>query len=870
MPEPDPTQAVYVWPDPPPGRPGLDWVTFRRRFDLTAAPAAAVLHLFATHRYRLSLDGDVVGYGPARYVPGTEWHDTYGLRERLGPGPHDLTVEACFIDANNFQHAPEPRGRFLAWGHIDTAGGPPIDLATPGEWACRRPPQRYPEAPPFSFAIGPVEVVDQRLAATGGDDAAWSIPPPLPDGDGAMPTPRLTPYPTGEIIIPTPVLLADLAEDERRVGYLSVAPSDAPGVPPDRDTVKALRSRYAVCLHSPRDQTVTLALHWGPHFLNGEPLHPTDVPGHGNRQAVEVTLHEGWNLLCGEPAQLQARYPVLLGWPRDAALTARSRPDPDDPATLRYTPPRAVPDDESWTRRAPATPADLPDAPKWLTVPRDAPLALPAREMSWDRIAPGTATDKPRLPVTRRADGPPFTLILDFGTEYLGHVRVTLDAPAGTVLDLGYDERRRADGCLDFFATNPYVDAADRFVTAAGRTTLETFNPRGGRYLQLTVRPPRDAPPDATITLHAVDLRDARCLPVYDRPTPAVVDTDPLFAWAWHTGAATLRASTEDAYCDSPWRERGLYLGDSYVQSRVELLLTTDTANARRALQLFAAGQFDDGQLPCVVPSWLGLPHGDFTLIYPVWLHDFYAATGDASIVREALPAVDRLLASPTWQTSTHSILWDATEANRLFIDWGVLQDARRYDENATLNAFRVRALQCAASLHDAAGDPAAADRYRAAADRVADAFRARLWLDGHGRFAGGTADGHPVTRDVLHPNLLALAFGLAPPEQEPRLAAYVLQRLEHNAEHAARGVPHDDFAELYFLTFAFQALHRLGRRDAADRLLRDHMSIMRDHAAPTLWECLHRGVRGRGSLCHAWSAAPLLHLAAPTPAAST
>ena len=793
---PESNRAAYVWPDPPGGRPGLDWVTFRRRFDLTAAPAAAVLHLFATHRYRLSLDGDIVGYGPARYFPGTEWHDTYDLRDRLtrlGPGPHELTVEACFIDANNFQHAPEPRGRFLARGQIGTGDGPPIDLATPGAWACRRPPQRYPEAPPFSFAIGPVEVVDQRLAAAGGDDAAWSTPPPLPDGDNTEPTPRLTPYPTGEIITPTPVLLADLADDERRVGYLSVATSDAPGVPPDREAVKALCSRYAVCLHSPRDQTVTLALHWGPHFLNGEPLHPTDVPGHGNRQAVDAPLHKGWNLLCGEPAQLQARYPVLLGWPRDAGLTARSRPDPDDPATLRYTTPRAVPDDESWTRRPPATPADLPDAPgMWHTVPRDAPLALPAREMSWDRVAPGTATNLPRLPLTRRADEPPFTIVFDFGTEYLGHVRVTLDAPADTVLDLGYDERRRADGCLDFFATNPYVDAADRFVTAAGPATLETFNPRGGRYLQLTVRPPHDAPPDAALTLHAVDLRDGRCLPAYDRAAPAILDTDGLSAWTWHTGLATLRANTEDVYCDSPWRERGLYLGDSYVQSMVELLLTTDTSLARRALQLFAAGQFADGQLPGVVPSWLGLPHGDFTLIYPVWLHDFHAATGDASIVRETLPAVDRLLASPTWQTSAHSILWDATEANRLFIDWGVLKDARRYDENATLNALRIRALGCAATLHDAAGDPAAADRYRADADRLVDAFRARLWLDGPGRFAGGTADGNPVTRDVLHPNILALAFGLADaahttPPRRVRPATPQAQRRTRRPRHPPR-----------------------------------------------------------------------------------
>ena len=49
-----------------------------------------------------------------------------------------------------------------------------------------------------------------------------------------------------------------------------------------------------------------------------------------------------WNLLCGEPRQLQRRHPVLLGWPRPAGLTARSRPDADGPASLRHTPPVEV------------------------------------------------------------------------------------------------------------------------------------------------------------------------------------------------------------------------------------------------------------------------------------------------------------------------------------------------------------------------------------------------------------------------------------------------------------------------------------------------------------------------------------------------
>ncbi|BAM03127.1 alpha-L-rhamnosidase-related protein [Phycisphaera mikurensis] len=852
-----PHDARTVWhPGNADPEAGVDWVTFERTFDLDGPPEIAPLCLFATHRYRLRVNGRVVASGPARYVPGTEWHDELDLRPHLRAGRNQIVVACCFLDSVNFQHAREPRGRFLAWGGVREAGKEPVDLATPGAWRCRRPCGHAAGAPSFSFAIGPVEVLDTRIAGGG-----WQRPEPVPACAEPRTTPRLTPYATGKIVTPEAVFVAGVEASETRVGYVSVVRGVEPG---EREAVRRQASRYALCLHSPETQRVPLFLHWGPHFVNGVELEPEDVPGHGNKQAVEVELRAGWNLLCGEPQQVQPRHPVMIGWPEDAQLAARSRPDPGDAAALRFLDPEEIDPAASWRRGAPSRVEDLPGA-AWRTRPRGGVLPLPAREMSWDR--PAAAEAKPSLPVRRSSGGGAFTAVLDFADEFLGHVVVKIDAPAGTIVDVGCDERRRADGCLDWFGANPFVDSADRFVAAGGRQTLETFHPRGGRFLQVTLRPPAAAPaPDprsadrGPLSLESVTVRDAHCPPAYDRPAPPLHDE--LLAWAWRTGVNTLRASTEEVHCDSPWRERGLYLGDGHVQSMAETLVTTDASLGRRALQLFAAGQFPDGQLPCVVPSWLAEPHGDFTLIYAVWLRDFHAAVDDLALVRACLPAVDRLLASPAWRKSPRSILWDATEANRLFIDWGCLKGARRYDENATLNAFRFAALGAAADLHAAAGGDAEAGRLREEADRVRDAYRERLWLAGAGRFAGGFVDGEPVEREVIHPNVLALALGLAAPEHEERLTEHVVGRLETNAEHAARGVPHDDFVELYFLKHALQALHRVGRRGVAERVVRDHLCILREHGTPTLWECVHRGVKNRGSACHSWSAGYLHHLA--------
>lgn len=225
------------------------------------------------------------------------------------------------------------------------------------------------------------------------------------------------------------------------------------------------------------------------------------------------------------------------------------------------------------------------------------------------------------------------------------------------------------------------------------------------------------------------------------------------------------------------------------------------------------------------------------------------------------MPAVERLLASPTWQTSEHSSLWNATEANRLFICWGCREELRRYDENGVLNALRVQSLRCASAMAAALDRPNEAVNYRRQVVEVVSAYRDRLWIEEQGRFAGGTSGGRMIVEPSLHTNILALAYGLADEHQEPALASYVIDRMRGNAAHAARGIAADDFAELYFLKFVLDAMVRIDRHDIARQVIDDHMRVMRNAGAYAFWESIHRGIQDKGSLCHSWSAAPLVYL---------
>jgi len=196
-----------------------------------------------------------------------------------------------------------------------------------------------------------------------------------------------------------------------------------------------------------------------------------------------------------------------------------------------------------------------------------------------------------------------------------------------------------------------------------------------------------------------------------------------------------------------------------------------------------------------------------------------------------------------------------------LFIDWGATVETKAGQENGTLNALRIGALQCAGEVAAQLGMAERETYYAAEADRVTRLYRERLWLPDDGRFAIHTRDGQPNPADAAHANVVALAFGLADAAQEPALTEYVIMTLNDNARRARDAGEGSGHLELYFLNFAFRALERIGRDDIAVQVIRDHYQPMMDANARTIWECLSRGLRGTGSLCHAWSLSAMIYL---------
>jgi hypothetical protein len=162
---------------------------------------------------------------------------------------------------------------------------------------------------------------------------------------------------------------------------------------------------------------------------------------------------------------------------------------------------------------------------------------------------------------------------------------------------------------------------------------------------------------------------------------------------------------------------------------------------------------------------------------------------------------------------------------------------------NAVVNAFYCLNLRQMAEMAGALGKTAEAEAYQAKAERAAAAFHAVFFNAERGCYVDGEGAAHAS----LHANMLPLAFGLVPPGERGRVAAFV----------KSRGMACSVYGSQYLLEALFEA----GLDDAAIGLItrdepRGWLNMMRAGStiAMEAWD-----IKFKPNLDwnHAWGAVP-------------
>jgi alpha-L-rhamnosidase len=364
--------------------------------------------------------------------------------------------------------------------------------------------------------------------------------------------------------------------------------------------------------------------------------------------------------------------------------------------------------------------------------------------------------------------------VADMGRTTAGWTRLTVTAPAGTVIRLQHGEKLNADGTVQ--GGNGHVPGRhqlDEYVCAG--TGTETWEPRfsykGFRYVQVSGLPAAPQPADllGRVVHSAVpDTGDFTC-------------SEPFYEQLERAMRRTIRNNLHGIPTDTPMYEKNGWTGDAQLGAPIMAYALGVSRFLTKWLGDIADSQTDAGQLPVIVPSggWgygdLG-PSPEWTTVYPFVLREMYRTYGDDRVAAEHWPTLVKYL---DWELGR---LQNGLAITALgdYLPPGYGGNPPE-DTRLTATAYLHRGLTDAAALGDVLGDTAVATRYRQAAAGLKDALNAT--------FLRGDAyrtDKDPDYRQTS--NVIPLAFGLVPPDAVAAVVANLVADVRARGDHLNTG----------------------------------------------------------------------------------
>jgi alpha-L-rhamnosidase len=542
-------------------------------------------------------------------------------------------------------------------------------------------------------------------------------------------------------------------------------------------------------LHAGPNVIAAIVWNWGAARPVAQHSHRTGllVQGQSAREASLVNTGPGWRLLVDS-----AYSPIVI---TNATVAGYYAAAPGEEVNARRYPwgwEAERYDDTQWhavsaaPRDGPAAPLAAFDVPPGSAIVgrvglRDVPRPTYGEVLGWQlapRSIPPMEETVERLTSVRRSSGvnandaflrgsgdlviPPRTrasVLVDRSHTTNAYPVLETSGGGGSTVTLTY-----AEALIDAKGNKGNRNEVD------GRTirgVRDVFHPDGGahrifsplywrsfRYIQLDIDTGDDAL--AVHDLHGVFTG----YPFQERAR--FTSDQPWLADVWKMDWNGARIGAFETYMDTPYYEQLQYVGDTRIQGLISLYMSGDDRLVRQAIEQFDASRIPDGITQSRYPSALPQLIPPFSLIYVAMVHDYHMHRDDRQFVRRRLPGIRGILDWYAAHVDSTGMLGPMEHWN--YVDWapqwaaGVPAGALD-GHSATISLLYAYALQRAAALEADVGAPGMATAYRARADSLLAATRARAWSSTRRLFR----DAVGVDAYSQQTNVLAILAGAVP-----------------------------------------------------------------------------------------------------------
>ncbi|MFZ4775042.1 MAG: family 78 glycoside hydrolase catalytic domain [Terrimicrobiaceae bacterium] len=324
------------------------------------------------------------------------------------------------------------------------------------------------------------------------------------------------------------------------------------------------------------------------------------------------------------------------------------------------------------------------------------PEDSPSHQLQAEILLPSGAVDRNLSALTASGEG--FTVLgidpdgrdrtvqWDFAQETAGLLELELEAPAGTVVDIGWSEGLWQEALMGCWARSPHPDGAAaprefcdarqavRYVcSGSGVERFASLYIAAFRHLRIAFRCPHGQSEE--IKLHRLQARTIG-YPLKREGTFACGDE--ALNRIYQAALSTMECSISDVFMDCPGRERGAYLNDSFWTAAGFQAVTSDVALEQRFLRQFIEAQTEmpyEEFLLTLYPSefgrWLGGPQKPWighSLFWLIQVERYLRLFGDAAMRQEWKPAVVKLIDVLGRSRSVEGVLDDPNLET--FWDW--------------------------------------------------------------------------------------------------------------------------------------------------------------------------------------------------------
>ena len=257
----------------------------------------------------------------------------------------------------------------------------------------------------------------------------------------------------------------------------------------------------------------------------------------------------------------------------------------------------------------------------------------------------------------------------------------------------------------------------------------------------------------------------------------------------WDLMVHSLKVGSQEGFVDTPTREKGTFLGDSWSQALPCLSVMGDRVMNLRTLKEFTDSQNQyrpDGRLNAVYPNQDGardIP--DYTQAYLVWVWDYYMHTGNLEFLRSNYTQLKKIADYvEAYRNETTGLIHNLKGGKGPYkfgiIDWP--SDMRcgydmEVESRTVIDAYAYADFEIISQIAKVLGNASDSDNYFEKANQMKQAINTNLINDNGVYIDGIYVDKTQSTHVTQHSNILPYALNIAPEEKNNQIVEEIKTR---------------------------------------------------------------------------------------------